>query len=101
MDISTTEIEYEEINIAVTDIQMLLGDVSYTVSLGQLNSVFEYSQSDYVDKLKTTASCLMEINNIVNDLLVKSKDMLSCAKMFYQDTDLSAKNSVENASVES
>ncbi len=101
MDISTTEIEYEEINIAIADIQMLLDDVSYNISVGQLNSVFEYSQSDYVDKLKTTASSLMEINNIVNDLLVKSKDMLSYAKRFYQDTDLSAKNSVENASVES
>ncbi len=101
MNISVTKIDYDVIDAAIADIQSLLDDVSYNISVGQLNSIFDYSQSDYVEKLKGTASNLTEINSIVNDLLVKSKEMLSCAKRFYQDTDLEAKYSVEHASVKS
>ncbi len=85
----------------MADIQSLLDDVSHTVTVGKLDGVFEYSQSDYVDKLKSSASDLMEINNIVNDLLVQSKSMLYYAKKIYQDTDLSGKSSIENYDIDS
>lgn len=96
MDGTKMIVDYNVIDSAIAEIQTLLNDVSYTIMLGELNSLFEYSQSDYVEKLKSEASNLTEINNIVNDLLVKSKDMLYCAKRLYEDTDLSQKNSIEN-----
>ncbi len=94
-------VNYEEIDKAIAEIQTLLNDVSYTIMLGELNSIFGYSQSDYVEKLKAEASNLTEINNVVNDLLAKSKEMLYCAKRLYMDTDLSVKNSIENIYINS
>lgn len=89
-------VNYSVIDEGISTINKLMNDVYIQSLVGKLGTEFTYSQSDYVNVLLEEAEKIKEINQIVNDLMLDTKEMLRLAKHIYSDGDVQMSNLISS-----
>lgn len=85
-------VDYSVIDEATAKINQIMNDVAVQKVVGELQTKFTYSQSDFVELLKDEAEKMREINQLVNDLMYDTREMLHLAKIIYEDGDAQMSN---------
>ena len=82
-----TQIDYAVIDESINNIQNLIDDSYVSDEISKIKSSFEYSNSEYVNIIKSEILSIENINQIIVALMSASNEMLKMAKTIYQNLD--------------
>ena len=82
-----TQIDYAVIDESINNIQNLIDDSYVSDEINKIKSLFEYSNSEYVNIIKSEILSIENINQIIVALMSASNEMLKMAKTIYQNLD--------------
>ncbi len=82
-----TQIDYAVIDESINNIQNLIDDSYVSDEINKIKSLFEYSNSEYVNIIKNEILSVENINQKIVALMSASNEMLKMAKTIYQNLD--------------
>ena len=82
-----TQIDYAVIDESINNIQNLIDDSYVSDEINKIKSLFEYSNSEYVNIIKNEILSIENINQRIVALMSASNEMLKMAKTIYQNLD--------------
>ncbi len=82
-----TQIDYAVIDESINNIQNLIDDSYVSDEINKIKSLFEYSNSEYVNIIKNEILSIENINQKIVALMSASNEMLKMAKTIYQNLD--------------
>ncbi len=87
MSEQVVQIDYAVIDDSINNIQNLIDDSYVSDEISKIKSSFEYSNSEYVNIIKSEILSIENINQRIVALMSASNEMLKMAKTIYQNLD--------------
>lgn len=92
MAYETTQVNYEVIDHCIRNINECLNDPYIQIELGKMQQIFAYSNGDSAIELQEALKDLTDTYQIIQSMMLETKDMLAVVKGLFQNADLDTGN---------